>query len=304
MTFFSGTDTSTLQKEGSDQNHFVSLIVNNECKYTAGITRKIEKTIKGEIFSSYKSFANLLIPGLIKPIEKIEETIEWFELQVEIEDDPIKEEINIRLEEIKVEKQKVLNNTSETQTFKNHNIQAYDEEPKEWQNDWAKSWHLNKTYSLSDSVNRHKQLDIPFEDVPICNFKKSIEPLVPPGEIPYGTVFFNKAVLNLTLLQLLSGSVVISNRSKINVDNWVKIMPTVFKERFGSGKNGDEKFGYWADSYINFLLQYAENDDLIIQFDEEEVQAIFAYDLIQELEKLEQNQYIKEFIKILETYII
>ena len=42
MTFFSGTDKATLQSEGSDMNHFVSLIVNNAGKYTAGVTRKVK----------------------------------------------------------------------------------------------------------------------------------------------------------------------------------------------------------------------------------------------------------------------
>lgn len=41
-TFFSGTDTATLQSEGNDMNHFVSLIVNNAGKYTAGVTRKVK----------------------------------------------------------------------------------------------------------------------------------------------------------------------------------------------------------------------------------------------------------------------
>ena len=45
-TFFSGTDTSTLQKEGNDTNNFLSLIVNNEGTYTAAITRKVSYNVK------------------------------------------------------------------------------------------------------------------------------------------------------------------------------------------------------------------------------------------------------------------
>ena len=44
-TFFSGTDTDTLGKEGDDVNHFLSLIVNNAGEYTARITRKSEQRL-------------------------------------------------------------------------------------------------------------------------------------------------------------------------------------------------------------------------------------------------------------------
>ena len=44
-TFFSGTDIRTLEEEGLDRNHFVSLIVNNQGSYTAAITRKLIKNI-------------------------------------------------------------------------------------------------------------------------------------------------------------------------------------------------------------------------------------------------------------------
>lgn len=40
-TFFSGTDLSTLNEEGNDTIHFLSLIVNNAGSYTAAITRKV-----------------------------------------------------------------------------------------------------------------------------------------------------------------------------------------------------------------------------------------------------------------------
>ena len=298
-TFFSGTDTSTLQKEGSDQNHFVSLIVNNEGKYTAGITRKVEKIVKGEITSSYKSFANLLIPGLIKPIERIEETIEWFELKVEIEDDPLKEEINSRLEEIKIEKQKTLATIQSTNYSLGTSTQVYNREPNDWKEDWDKPWPQNKNYSFNNK--EPKQLDLPFEETPIVNKPKSTSIY---EEIPYGVVYFNKTTLNSILLQLVTGSVVLPNQSKIDIKQWVKSMPSVFTKRFGLGKLGESKFGYWADSYIDFLLQYAEDDHLIMEYDEDEVQAICAYDLIQALKELEGNKYIDEFIKILESYIV
>lgn len=52
-SFFSGTDLNTLREEGNDRNHFVSLIVNNEGKYTAAITRKVKYSAVREL--SYES---------------------------------------------------------------------------------------------------------------------------------------------------------------------------------------------------------------------------------------------------------
>ena len=55
-TFFSDTDTKTLEIEGADRNNFVSLIVNNDGNYSAAITRKIEITRNINETGSYKVF--------------------------------------------------------------------------------------------------------------------------------------------------------------------------------------------------------------------------------------------------------
>lgn len=52
----SGTDMNTLKSEGSDNNHFVSIIVNNAGKYAAAITRKITESLEGISNIAYKSF--------------------------------------------------------------------------------------------------------------------------------------------------------------------------------------------------------------------------------------------------------
>ena len=83
-TFFSGTDTNTLKEEGSDVNHFVSLIVNNAGTYNAAITRKVE--LKNDIYSvyNYKSFNNTTIQGNYDYTE-CKEAIEYFYLDIEVE---------------------------------------------------------------------------------------------------------------------------------------------------------------------------------------------------------------------------
>ena len=80
----SGTDLNTLKEEGSDVNHFVSLIVNNAGTYTAMITRKVN--IKNDIYSvyNYKSFDDITVEGKYDYTE-CKEAIEYFYLDVEIE---------------------------------------------------------------------------------------------------------------------------------------------------------------------------------------------------------------------------
>lgn len=101
MTFFSGTDVSTLKDEGNDRNHFVSLIVNNAGVYTAGITRKVKLLREGFNNVVYKTFNNEEIKDRRHFKEEIEE-IQWFELKIEVEKGSnINEELDNRIKEIK-----------------------------------------------------------------------------------------------------------------------------------------------------------------------------------------------------------
>jgi hypothetical protein len=83
-TFFSGTDTNTLKEEGSDVNHFVSLIVNNAGTYNAAITRKVD--IKNDVYSvyTYKSFGDIVVEGKSDYTE-CNTCIEYFYLDIEVE---------------------------------------------------------------------------------------------------------------------------------------------------------------------------------------------------------------------------
>lgn len=98
MTFFSGTDTSTLLEEGSERNHFVSLIVNNRGVYTAGITRKVTSRLTEEL--TYKSFSDEEITCSRDFTES--QYVEWFNLDIEKEDsqDSFRKTLEARLDEI------------------------------------------------------------------------------------------------------------------------------------------------------------------------------------------------------------
>lgn len=120
MTFFSGTDQSTLQKEGSDRNNFVSLIVNNDGNYTAGITRKVEYTenhlitITGNypFFGSRQTFN---VPETNTSEEKVKTVIEWFELEIEKAAVPV--EVDEYAERFNAIKNKVAKPASSTPAY-------------------------------------------------------------------------------------------------------------------------------------------------------------------------------------------
>lgn len=59
-TFFSTTDCNTLAEEGTNSNHFVSLIVNNAGTYTAGVTRRVitESTVESSIKTTSTRYYN------------------------------------------------------------------------------------------------------------------------------------------------------------------------------------------------------------------------------------------------------
>lgn len=87
--FFSGTDLSTLQKEGNDTNCFVSLVVDTRGTYVAAITRKVtsrrEVTVvdKGSSYEFFGEGTHALSTGMNVTHEENKEEIQYFMLDVE-----------------------------------------------------------------------------------------------------------------------------------------------------------------------------------------------------------------------------
>lgn len=96
QAYFSATDKGTLEKEGAECNHFVSLIVNNAGNYVAAITRKVttETKAKARVHYStdvyYDSYEDERVYMSVKEEKeedkegvKIDETIEYFNLEID-----------------------------------------------------------------------------------------------------------------------------------------------------------------------------------------------------------------------------
>ena len=286
-TFFSGTDTATLKEEGRDRNNFVSLIVNNAGTYTAAITRRVKsKQVRESV--SYEFFGDGEKHDTKEYVSSADE-IEWFYLKIEKEgEDYSFPEMAARLEEIKQTKAEKAKK-AQTPVYQNgyKPIIANSYGTKAGPANLVKKEVAERDFGqriLFDDVN-----DLPFEEE---------------YEIPYGQVTFDKVTLKSLVLQLITGSVIISNDSKIDITKWAKSMPALYEKRFGKGKEGMDNFSIWAETYVEYLTWYATDVKLEeLGFDETEICAICAHDMVEELTKLPENNYIKGYIDALQKYL-
>lgn len=282
-TFFSGTDVSTLKEEGFDRNHFVSLIVNNEGTYTAAITRRVNTTETVTSEYTYNTFNDETIKG-VENYTTTDEYLEYFPLDIIFEkSNSYTEGLNERLLELKKAKE---------DKIKGRNIYTNSRGYASYTSTPTKSFEKTLEEDIKKPNNNSKELEFEFEDIT-------------DGYIPYGRVTFNKKTIKSLVLQLITGSIILPNESKIDVNKWTQGMVSLYENRFGKGVEGFKLFKAWAEPYVEFICCFSEDDDLLQQgLTDDELSAICAYDIIRELEKLPQNEYIKAYIKCLGHYII
>lgn len=277
-TFFSGTDTATLKEEGVDRNNFVSLIVNNVGAYTAAITRKVtSKHVKEQV--SYEFFDQGTKSGTLEYDNTVEE-IEWFKLIIEKEGESISlEGMENRFKEIREKKRK--------EEAKKGNYENY---PLFNQGSSTPSMATPKV-TTANTVPAKKTIDYG-------------DPLTINDFSVYEGVHFKKDVIKSLTLQLVTGSIILTSESKIDIVRWASSMPSQYERRFGKGKAGLQCFREWAKTYAEFLTWYVDDPELKeMGFDESEICAICARDLISELKELPKNEYINIYIEELYKFM-
>lgn len=287
-TFFSGTDTATLKEEGRDRNNFVSLIVNNAGSYTAAITRRAKsKQVKESV--SYEFFGDGEKQDTKEYVSDADE-IEWFYLKIEKEGENYSfPDMAARLEGIK---------------------QAKAEKAKKVQTPIYQGGYkpviANSYGTKAGPANLvKKEADKPKVIQPTLFSSTDNLPFDDDYSLPYGQVTFDKVTLKSLILQLITGSIIISNDSKIDISKWAKSMPTLYEKRFGKGEEGMKNFKMWADTYTEYLTWYVTDEKLEeLGYDEIEICAICAHDMIEELTKLPENDYIKGYIDALQKYLV
>lgn len=284
-TFFSGTDVATLKEEGTDRNHFVSLIVNNEGTYTAAITRKIAITRNVDEEIQYDSFNGEKVTENSSYVEEDSE-FEYFPLKITIEGE--KEENKIlkaRLEEIKNNKIKTsikISPNSKQLSIPYNSPYCYPTTP-------------NNT-SLSNTTSNYKvNSSSPYYSIDADDFTN----------IDYNKVKLSDKLLKELTLQIVTGSILIPNSSKINMFEWSKNMTALFQRRFGEDNYGFKIFDTWAENHIEFICWYTEVEELVMAgYTDDQMASIIAKNIIGELKKLSANIYINKFINILQKYIV
>lgn len=288
-SFFSGTDTATLQSEGSDMNHFVSLIVNNAGKYTAGITRKakLKQTVNEEF--SYPTWEDKVISGN-RVFAEEKEYIQWFNLDIEIEGVSNNFETEM-LERIKaIRASKANSNKRNIDNTKNsyiHNGINYGSYP-------IGSYGNPKGYNVpagpANVTSTKKEVKQPtlFDDV---NDGISID---------YDNLKLDEEIVDWVVKQTITCSVIIPNSSNIDVEKWARSMDSLYKKRFTNKK----EFEAFASNFVDFVINYTEDPEAAAFLDEIEMAAVLAYQVKEKLSKLPKNEWLDTWIDLYNDYIL
>ena len=297
MTFFSGTDTETLREEGRDRNNFVSLIVNNAGSYTAAITRKVKsKQVSESVI--YDFFGEGEKSSSNEYSTRVQE-IEWYYLKVEKEDNgfsfPFMDERIKEIKKAKEEKEK--NKPVYTQSFQQsfQNLQ-HSQKTSAVYNFYNTG--VGPANKISGNNNNKKVIQPSlFEDVDdypeYADFDDTTSFISKDGKEA------NRNILKSLLLQLITGSIILSNESKVDPVKWATSMVSLYNKRF----KRPESMGFrdWADNYIDYLTLYIDDKDLEKRgFDEVDITVIYIRALITELKKLPNNDYLNYYIKVLQ----
>ena len=151
-TFFSSTDVSTLQSEGNETIHFVSLIVNNAGEYNAAITRKVKATFEGDMVEEFESYNGEIITKTIKTVQQ-KEMIMYHSLTVEIEKGDSTVDLYDRIKELKEKNAKTKVTTAVT-TAANTTTVWPAQQKIEFSKDKVEASHfLDDTNDIEDEIN-------------------------------------------------------------------------------------------------------------------------------------------------------
>lgn len=300
-TFFSGTDTATLSAEGNDMAHFVSLIVNNAGKYTAGITRKYKCVQTVSEKYTYPTWNGEVREG-VETFDIEEEKLEWFNLDIVFENatDDFETEMMERIKEIKEAKKKVV-----TPMYGGRNYPQYGNYGKAitptkkvgstFPMDEDKYYGEKRSWYDPQKDKQDKQLPAGQGELP---FDQPGEENV---EIPYGTITIDPDIVQSIVRQLVTSSIIISNESAVDVKKWANSMESLYRRRFGSVK----EFEYFASNYVDYLINYTYDGDVmaVINNDDSVMAALLAHDVREELNKLPKNPWLSVYIKLMDDYI-
>jgi len=279
--FFSGTDVNTLLEEGSDLNHFLSLIVCNAGQYVARITRKLRRKIKAEALitytesTEYKTFEDVnvvIAEGAQRQETKVEEKevtcVEFFEMRINKTEvpEPFKE-LDERLDGIKRNKSKVRYSSyggygggyqpaSKSITLNQYGLPY--QEPKVPTIGFPK-----KEEPEEKEIKNPNQTELAFEGQEEVE-KGFSSPSVPVDDEDGITEFyqFEKVpfdIVKTLCTQLLTGSILATSKTNLNLSDWVEKMDKLYEARFGelTDSYNECRLQNWIQSLTDAMLCYS-----------------------------------------------
>ena len=276
-TFFSGTDLKTLEKEGIDRNHFVSLIVNNAGTYTAAVTRNISVQETSFIRSKYNTFNNVEVEvDFDKKCEKEYNKIEYKELNI-IQDgyDNSFQELDERLSEIKANKAAAKADKVKEVTKQPTLFDGYDEDSYYGRNFGLKNYYGGQFYGNYDDY-----------DNDWFKIKSSNDVKIP------------KDYVRLVVARLLLSSMSITDINNFDFTKWANKVDSIYSKVF----NSDKEMRYWLEFFCEYLIFENIPDTMLEEYDLEPdiLGAFIKEEAIEFMSTLPKSDYLMTVINILE----
>ena len=306
-TFFSGTDTATLQSEGKHRNHFLSLIINNAGVYTAAITRKkiVKKDIK--IVEEFEETDFNPIAQATSSNQVESAIVEYFMLDINIQKSEYQQSLDDKLDAIRKAKTPVVPSYPGNYNYGN----AY--RPNVQVPNNAAPYYADPAFrEVIDSFPEPK--NTPVRQAAI-NFDTDIEfPFTgesamelglrdfPEGEEMTNVVPIKSQIINAIAIQLLTGNVILPASLNTPLRVYVKDMDSRFSKRFGQGETGEKIFSDWAENFVDFLCGGVEDPDLAA-YNVNDIMSSCAFLLLKEFDKLPDNRFLRIYKNILDIYI-
>lgn len=227
--FFSGTDLSTLQSEGSDTSCFVSLIVNNAGTYCAAVTRKIqtEQEIRNIGFS-YEFFGEGTVASVdpasnVYPQSVKDTYIEYFMMDID------RQTVNNPLDYLDVRFDEIAQRKKEEEASKAHvNIYTKDSDDFDFY-----SWRKDKELKSST------------KELPLFSEQTDAKDITPDDWTPDPNLIYR------AVSQMLACSFILGD--KFDLLQWVKRhMDTMYERIFPEGELA-------IDDWVDFIVEYQLN---------------------------------------------
>lgn len=249
--FFSGTDNETLKKEGGDSCHYLSLVVNNEGKYVARVTRKITETITGRKKINFQSYDDTSFETDGDEVITERTVIQYFNLNIIMpdNDNPSVNEIKNRYTELKATKHQKFSALYDTKTFGGGNdFDYYDDDSFFVKTKW------NEPKTLFPEVKKdEKELVtavVKKEEAKEKEDEKTIEDEVLDA--------LDITEVKNVAVKILYGNIHLTSETFNTfkkVADWVNVgMIKSFDTVFDKSKEGFERYTEWEDAMVTSLV--------------------------------------------------